>query len=127
MRVVRGLAQDLRALTPVLNDASNVLCKGNEIGLFNCLFALPGYTCAHMGARMLYVSGGQRSTLCIFLGHSPPCVLGQNLSLNPEVTIWPGCQARGLQGFACLCLPGASTGVTDTWHCIYMGTKDQTG
>lgn len=61
MRVVRGLAQDLRALTPVLNDASNVLCKENEIGLFNCLFALPGYTCAHMGARMLYVSGGQRS------------------------------------------------------------------
>lgn len=67
MRVVRGLARDLRELTPVRSDASNVLCKGNEISLFNCLFALPGYTCAHMGACMLYVSGGQRSTLCVYI------------------------------------------------------------
>lgn len=54
--MVRGLAQDLRALTPVHSDASNVLCKGNEISLFNCLIAFPVYTCAHMGACMLYVS-----------------------------------------------------------------------
>lgn len=47
--------------------------------------------------------------------------------MNLQLTIWPGCQARELQGFACLCLPGASTGVTDTSHHIYMGTKDQTG